>query len=285
MSLPLGTLVVVLVIGFLASLYLAGDPAKQRGRVVPILGTAMAVIAIIAASSFDTKATQARADELHVQVAKSAEAERENAILQADIQKLGRDVDSAHRSLADRESELLKERAHSDEERQKAAATIAAIEASLKEAVDKVAKLECKSLDCVITFAGNNFLFEPDEFKLNCDKREALAKLSAFLLFRLRTAVYTIDIVGHSDNTYKGSSAARTKEYNDSLSKKRADAVAEYLRNAGISKEIIIRTRGAGMQEPAGYQGVQTPEIIRQANLTEKQRAANRRVTVDFVSQ
>ena len=74
-----------------------------------------------------------------------------------------------------------------------------------------------------------------------------------------------IEIVGHTDNE-------GTPEYNDQLSKERAEAVKSYLVEGGVD-ESRITTRGAGQREPIA------------SNKTEEGRAQNRRTEFKIIKK
>lgn len=83
----------------------------------------------------------------------------------------------------------------------------------------------------------------------------SLDKLAALLLKYDRTVVH---VVGHTDNVGSDS-------YNDELSERRADAVADYLGDYGVPRNRL-RTEGRGEREP------------RDSNATAAGRQLNRRV-------
>ena len=70
----------------------------------------------------------------------------------------------------------------------------------------------------------------------------------------------TIKILGHTDNTGSGS-------YNEALSQRRADAVANILMNNGV-EPVLLRTVGRREDDPIAN------------NLTAEGRAQNRRVEI-----
>ncbi|VWX59024.1 OmpA family protein [Sphingorhabdus sp. 109] len=72
-----------------------------------------------------------------------------------------------------------------------------------------------------------------------------------------------VDVLGHTDST--GSDA-----YNQALSERRADAVANFLANSGVQRARLA-TRGYGESQPVA------------SNSTEEGRAANRRVEIKIV--
>ena len=72
-----------------------------------------------------------------------------------------------------------------------------------------------------------------------------------------------VDVLGHTDST--GSDA-----YNQALSERRAEAVANFLANSGVQRARLA-TRGYGESQPIA------------SNATEEGRAANRRVEIKIV--
>ena len=72
-----------------------------------------------------------------------------------------------------------------------------------------------------------------------------------------------VDVLGHTDST--GSDA-----YNQALSERRAEAVANFLANSGVQRARLA-TRGYGESQPVA------------TNSTEEGRAANRRVEIKIV--
>ena len=72
-----------------------------------------------------------------------------------------------------------------------------------------------------------------------------------------------IDVYGHTDST-------GTDQYNQSLSERRADSVANFLANSGVQR-ARVETRGYGESQPIA------------SNSTEDGRAANRRVELRIV--
>lgn len=101
-------------------------------------------------------------------------------------------------------------------------------------------------------------LFETGSAWLNPNVRSELDELAADI--RQRDDLQRVFIAGHADNT--GSDAV-----NDPLSQARADSVAEYLAEQGVSQELL-QTRGYGSQDPVA------------SNDTADGRSRNRRVEV-----
>lgn len=116
------------------------------------------------------------------------------------------------------------------------------------------AKVERVGEGIVVTF-GEGVLFSTNQSNLTTQSYQTLNKLITVLNSYSDT---NLEIDGHTDNT--GSTA-----YNQSLSEKRAAAVASYLKSQSISSSRIV-TRGMGELYPKAD------------NNTESGRAENRRV-------
>lgn len=105
--------------------------------------------------------------------------------------------------------------------------------------------------------AQNEILFQFDSHELNDNAKEILSKLSDVIKGIPDTKV---EIVGHTDNIGE-------KQYNIVLSKNRAAAVGNYLRQSGIDNNMITED-GKGFSQPVAD------------NKTDDGRAKNRRVEI-----
>ena len=114
-------------------------------------------------------------------------------------------------------------------------------------------KIETFALDQIHVF--ENLLFEFDKFSLLAPAKKEMLQLFEYVD---RDPTLQITIQGHTD-------AIGPKRYNQLLSSKRAQAVASYLQNLGLSKERIV-SRGFGGKKPIA------------SNDTEAGRQQNRRV-------
>jgi len=130
----------------------------------------------------------------------------------------------------------------------------------LQEALQKIAETRRTAMGLVMNLDSHAIQFEFDKAELRSENRELLSRIAGILL---TSKGYSISIYGHTDDV--GSEA-----YNQELSERRAQAVRDYLVQAGIGPEIMA-TRGFGKSKPlvAG----KTPEA----------RAKNRRVEVEIV--
>lgn len=104
---------------------------------------------------------------------------------------------------------------------------------------------------------GGQILFQTAEDRLSPDEREVIARIARTLL---DVGIDAMTLEGHTDNT--GSEA-----YNQTLSERRADAVARAVHAVGIPLENLVR-RGFGSSRPVAD------------NARREGRALNRRVTI-----
>ena len=110
-----------------------------------------------------------------------------------------------------------------------------------------------------VTYAADTF-FDFDKYVL---KPEGKAKLDDLVSKMKGMNLEVIIAVGHTDNI-------GTKEYNQGLSERRANAVKEYLVSKGVEKNRIY-TEGKSFTQPIA------------SNSTAEGRAKNRRVEVEMV--
>lgn len=119
----------------------------------------------------------------------------------------------------------------------------------LVESAPPVEKLEIRNLHFALNSA-----------KLTSEDRRILDEA----IKRLKAGAVDIHLVitGHTDST-------GTQAYNQKLSEKRAQAVAQYLTAAGVRKESILRITGAGENKPIA------------SNVKREGRQQNRRVEIE----
>ncbi len=113
---------------------------------------------------------------------------------------------------------------------------------------------------CMKQLVLNNIEFIVDSSELTMDAKTTLDQVADAI--RARPEVKSMSVIGHTDNT--GSDA-----YNQRLSEKRANAVADYLRSTGVSTRFV--TSGSGEKQPVAD------------NATEEGRARNRRVELNVM--
>lgn len=131
----------------------------------------------------------------------------------------------------------------------------------LQDALSKIAETHRTALGLVMNLGEDSLKFDFDKADLKPENRELLSRIAGILL---TSSDYTISVNGHTDDV-------GTEEYNQKLSERRAQAVRDYLVEAGVSPDIIT-VRGWGKSKPL-VQGT-SPEA----------RAKNRRVELGIVN-
>ncbi|MEO9601495.1 OmpA family protein [Parasphingorhabdus sp.] len=114
--------------------------------------------------------------------------------------------------------------------------------------------------DSLILNMPSNVTFAVDSSAIDASFQATLAGVADTLSQYEKSYV---DVLGHTDST--GSDA-----YNQSLSERRAESVANFLANSGVQRARLA-TRGYGESQPVA------------SNSTEEGRAANRRVEIKIV--
>jgi outer membrane protein OmpA-like peptidoglycan-associated protein len=130
----------------------------------------------------------------------------------------------------------------------------------LQKVLGQIADTRRTAMGLIMTLGSNSIRFDFDKANLRPENREVLSRIAGVL-----TALkgYSIYVYGYTDNI--GST-----EYNLSLSDRRAEAVRNYLVQAGLDPSIIS-TKGYGKSDP------------RVSGSSAKARAINRRVEIGIV--
>jgi outer membrane protein OmpA-like peptidoglycan-associated protein len=131
----------------------------------------------------------------------------------------------------------------------------------LAQALGQVAETRRTALGLVMNLGSDYLKFEFDKAELRPEDRELLSRIAGILL---TSTDYTVSVNGHTDDV-------GTEEYNQKLSERRAQAVRDYLVEAGVSEEILSVT-GHGKARPL------VP------GTSEEARAKNRRVELGIVN-
>jgi len=132
----------------------------------------------------------------------------------------------ASAAAAQAEAERIRKRAEAERNR-------------LEAALGQIAETRRTALGLVMNLGGEHLKFEFDKAELSVKDRELLSRIAGILL---TAHDYTISVNGHTDDV--GSDA-----YNKGLSERRAQAVRDYLAQAGLSAEILSVT-GHGKSLP-----------------------------------
>lgn len=155
------------------------------------------------------------------------------------------------------ESELSSLRTEAEEMRRKQEAELDRLE----KALSRVVETRRTALGVVMSLGNESIKFDFDQARLKPENRELLSRIAGILL---TSADYRIDVYGHTDDV-------GTEEYNQSLSERRAQAVRDYLVEAGVDP-AIISTEGYGKSRP------------RAEGIDEQARSRNRRVEIAVVN-
>ena len=127
----------------------------------------------------------------------------------------------------------------------------------MQEALNRVAETKRTPNGMVMVLPDSTFKFDFDSADLKPRNRELLSRVAGILL---ASKGFNLSVFGYTDDI-------GTKEYNQKLSERRADAVREYLVQAGI-EPTIVSAKGFGKNNP------------RVGGQTEQARSINRRVEI-----
>ena len=175
----------------------------------------------------------ARADEAEAAAQQStrerrrAELEREVARERADRLRVESERAIAEAERSRQEAERLRKRRQKELDR-------------MHEALSRIAESQRTPMGMVVNLGQDSFLFDFDKAALRAENREILSRIAGVLL---ASHGYRLYVYGHADDT-------GPEAYNQQLSEKRAQAVRQYLVEAGIPTEII-EAEGFGEFSPA----------------------------------
>ena len=234
---------------------------RQRGRgngaVLVLLVLLLAAVAALGVLGYRilqrTAAAEARVTALSARVDESTAVAREamdkavSAETSARAAAEGRQVAEADAAGARAESETAKQAATAAQQDATAARETAAraeAEAArirkaaeaernrLEAALGQIAETRRTALGLVLSLGGDHLKFEFDKAELSARDRELLSRVAGILV---TAKDYTISVNGHTDDV--GSA-----DYNQKLSERRAQAVRDYLVEAGLPAEILSVT-------------------------------------------
>jgi outer membrane protein OmpA-like peptidoglycan-associated protein len=109
----------------------------------------------------------------------------------------------------------------------------------LHRALNRVAETRRTAIGVVMSLGSDSLRFEFDKATLKPENREVLSRIAGILL---TSSDFRVDVYGHTDDI-------GTEEYNQFLSERRAQAVRDYLIQAGVGPELIS-TKGFGKSSP-----------------------------------
>ena len=133
---------------------------------------------------------------------------------------------AAGAARAQAEAERIRQRAEAERNR-------------LEAALGQIAETRRTALGLVMNLGGDHLKFEFNKADLSAKDRELLSRIAGILV---TAHDYTISVNGHTDDI-------GTDAYNQKLSERRAQAVHDYLVEAGLPREILSVT-GHGKSLP-----------------------------------
>ena len=158
--------------------------------------------------------------------AAGARQEADVARLEATTAKVQATTAVASAAQAKAEAERIRKRAEAERDR-------------LETALGQIAETRKTALGLVMNLGGDHLKFEFNKAELSPKDRELLSRIAGILI---TAHDYTISVNGHTDDV-------GTDAYNQKLSERRAQAVRDYLQQAGLSAEILSVT-GHGKSLP-----------------------------------
>jgi len=203
------------------------------------------------------RTTEEVAEESRASRRRAAEAEQDalESARARDEAQAGRETAERAADTAREELRISQEEAARQKERQEAELN------RLQRALGHIAETRRTAMGLVMSLGSDSINFDFNKAVLHAQDKELLSRIAGILL---TSSDYRIDIHGHTDDV-------GTDEYNRGLSERRAQAVRDYLVEAGINPGIIS-TQGFGKARP------------RFAGTDDQSRSKNRRVEVAIVN-
>ncbi len=133
--------------------------------------------------------------------------------------------------------------------------------ARLQRALNQIAETRRTALGLIMNLGSDSIQFDFDKANLRPENRELLSRIAGVLL---TSDGYRVQVFGHTDDV-------GSEEYNFDLSERRAQAVHDYLIEAGIDPDILLTTKGFGKSSPL------------LSGTDEHSRAKNRRVEIGII--
>jgi outer membrane protein OmpA-like peptidoglycan-associated protein len=262
---------------------LVDAPAKSQGKVALALGViaialslALGFVYVISVRRLEREVARLRQEtesfgrlveraqeqsQAMAQQASQAAANAQAAAQQRDLAKEAESNSEAQaqvaRQLAAEEQQKANQATQQAEEyRQAREAELA----QLQQALGQIAETRRTAMGLVMTLDSKSIRFDFDKANLKPKYRDILNRIAGILM---TLKGYTIAVYGYTDDI-------GTQTYNLQLSRRRAEAVRDFLVQTGISP-TIMSTKGFGKSDP------------RIPGNSEQARAANRRVEIAIV--
>ena len=200
--------------------------------------------------------------QMSAQQASQSAANAQAAAQQRDLAKQAQSNSEAEAELARQKASAEQQRAdqatqQAEEYRQAREAELA----KLQEALGQIAETHRTAMGLVMTLDSKSIRFDFDKAVVKPEYRDILNRVAGILM---TLKGYTIAVYGYTDDV-------GTQAYNLQLSRRRAEAVRDFLVQTGISA-TILSTKGFGKSDP------------RIPGNSEEARAANRRVEIAIVA-
>lgn len=132
----------------------------------------------------------------------------------------------------------------------------------MQESLEKIVETRRTAIGMVLNLGSDRIEFEYDQADLRPEERELLARIAGVLIATADQG-YAIQVFGHTDDV-------GSEDYNQALSERRAEAVMNYLVEAGVDPDILTM-QGMGKAMP----------LV--AETTDAARARNRRVEIAII--
>lgn len=195
------------------------------------------------------------------QQASQAAANAQTAAQQRDLAKQSQANSETQAELARQQAAAQQQKANeatqqAERYRQEREAELA----QLQEALGQIAQTRLTAMGLVMTLDSKSVRFDFDKSDIKPEYRDILNRIAGILM---TLKGYTINVYGYTDDV-------GTQTYNLQLSQRRAEAVRNFLVQAGISP-TIMSAKGFGKSDP------------RVPGDSEQARAANRRVEIGIV--
>jgi len=184
-------------------------------------------------------------------------AEVETAGARQEAETARQQTETARQEATTARETAVRAQAEAEEIRKKARAEVDRLESAL----GQIAETRRTALGFVLNLGSEHLKFEFNKADLKADDKELLSRIAGILM---TSKDYTVSVNGHTDDV--GSDA-----YNQKLSERRAQAVRDYLAEAGLSAEILS-VKGHGKSLP----------LVR--GTSDAARAKNRRVELGIVN-
>ncbi len=270
---------------------LGDTPAKSQGKLALALGVIAIALSLVlgfvylrsvrrlerevARLSQQTEGLSRQTEDLSRQVARSQEqsqtlaqqASQAAANAQAAAQQ--RDLAKQDQSNSEAQAQLARQQAATEQQKAEQATQQAekyrqereAELTQLQDALGQIAETHRTAMGLVMTLDSKSIRFDFDKANIKPEYRDVLNRIAGILM---TLKGFSIAVYGYTDDV-------GSQTYNLQLSQRRAEAVRDFLVQAGISPATIGSIKGFGKSDP------------RVTGDNEQARAANRRVEIGIV--